>query len=283
MEKKDKIILVTGATGQQGGAVCRHLLKDGWKVRAMSRDISKPAAEKLEKSGAELIGGDMSSAEDLKKAMKGIYGVFSVQNFWEHGYDGELLQGKNVVDAAKAEGIKHFLYSSVGGAERQTKLPHFDVKFEIENYIKNLGIPYTIIRPVFFMENLNTWFKPAEENGNLSLNMALKPGTKLQMIAVDDIGAIAVKIFDNPSEYLGKEIELAGDDLTMPEAAKIYKKVTGKETVFNELPVDVLRSNSEEVASMFQWFIDKGYKADIKKLKEIHPGLTSFESWLSRQ
>lgn len=282
-DKKNKVILVTGATGQQGGSVSRHLLKDGWKVRAMNRDINKPAAAELKELGAELFGGDMSSPEDLNKAMKGVYGVFSVQNFWEHGYEGELLQGKNVADAAKSEGIKHLLFSSVGGAERHTKLPHFDVKFEIEKYIKSLAIPCTIIRPVFFMENLNTWFKPAEENGSLSLTMALKPETKLQMIAVDDVGAIALKIFNNPSEYIGKEIEIAGDELTMPDIAAIYKKTSGKDTTFNELPVDILRSNSEEMANMFQWFIDKGYKSDINKVRQIHPGLTSFENWLSKQ
>lgn len=283
MDKENKIILVTGATGQQGGAVARHLLKSGWKVRAVTRDVNKPSAEELKKLGAEITGGNMNSADDLRKAMKGVYGVFSVQNFWEHGYDGELLQGKNVADAAKSEGVKHILYSSVGGAERQTKLPHFDVKFEIEKYIKSLGITYTIIRPVFFMDNMSGWNKPAEENGKLTLTMALKPDTKLQMIAVDDIGAFAAIIFDNPTKYAGKEIEIAGDELSMPDAAGVYQKITGKETKFNELPVDALRANNEELGSMFQWFIDHGYKADIKKLKEMYPGLTSFESWLSKQ
>jgi len=283
MEKKDKIILVTGATGQQGGAVSRYLLKDGWKVRALCRDTNKPAAQELKKLGAELIQGDMNSPEDLKKAMKNVYGVFSVQNFWEHGYEGELKQGLNVVDAAKAENVRHFLYTSVGGAERSTKLPHFDVKFEIETHLKSLGLPYTIIRPVFFMENFNAWFKPTEENGNLSLAVALKPETKLQIIATDDIGAFALKIFNNPEEYLGKEIELAGDELTMPEVASVFTKVYGKETKHVELPVDTLIANNKEVGLMFQWFIEKGYQADIKKLKEIHPGLMSFETWLSKQ
>jgi len=282
MDKTGKIILVTGATGQQGGAVSRHLLKDGWKVRAMTRDISKPAAIKLKDLGAELFKGDMSDKVALDKAMSGIYGVFSVQNFWEHGFEGELNQGLATADAAKKAGVKHFLQSSVGGAERNTKLPHFEVKIEIEKHIRSLNLPVTVIRPVFFMENFNTFNKPGEADGKLVITIAMKPDTILQMIAVDDIGALSVIIFNNPEDYIGKEIEIAGDELTIPKVAEIYTKITGKETVFNELPMDALRSNSEEFANMFQWFIDKGYEADINSLRKIYPGLTSFEDWLKK-
>ncbi len=280
MEKKDKTILVTGSTGQQGGAVARHLLKDGWKVRAFVRDEKKESAIELEKSGAELFKGDMNDSESLDKAMEGIYGVFSIQNFWEHGYDGELNHGKAVADAAKKANVQHFLQSSVGGAERSTKLPHFDVKFEIEKYLKSLNLPVTVIRPVFFMENFKTWFKPVEADGKLTLNMAMKADTKLQMIAVDDIGAISAKIFDNPEKFIGKEIELAGDELTMPEVAALYETNTGKKTEFVELPVSVIRTNSEEMADMFQWFIDKGYEADLKTQKDLFGKTISFKEWL---
>ena len=280
MEKKDKIILVTGSTGQQGGAVARHLLKDGWKVRAFVRDEKKESAIELEKSGAELYKGDMNDSESLDKAMDGVYGVFSIQNFWEHGYDGELNHGKAVADAAKKANVQHFLQSSVGGAERNTKLPHFDVKFEIEKYLKSLNLPVTVIRPVFFMENFKTWFKPVEADGKLTLNMAMKADTKLQMIAVDDIGAISAKIFDNPDKFIGKEIELAGDELTMPEVAELYETNTGKKTEFVELPVSVIRTNSAEMADMFQWFIDKGYEADLKTQKDLFGKTISFKEWL---
>ena len=280
MEKKDKIILVTGSTGQQGGAVARHLLKDGWKVRAFVRDEKKESAIELEKSGAELYKGDMNDSESLDKAMDGVYGVFSIQNFWEHGYDGELNHGKAVADAAKKANVQHFLQSSVGGAERSTKLPHFDVKFEIEKYLKSLNLPVTVIRPVFFMENFKTWFKPVEADGKLTLKMAMKADTKLQMIAVDDIGAISAKIFDNPDKFIGKEIELAGDELTMPEVAELYETNTGKKTEFVELPVSVIRTNSAEMADMFQWFIDKGYEADLKTQKDLFGKTISFKEWL---
>lgn len=243
-------------------------------------EMKKESAIELEKSGAELFKGDMNDSESLDKAMEGIYGVFSIQNFWEHGYDGELNHGKAVADAAKKANVQHFLQSSVGGAERNTKLPHFDVKFEIEKYLKSLNLPVTVIRPVFFMENFKTWFKPVEADGKLTLNMAMKADTKLQMIAVDDIGAISAKIFDNPDKFIGKEIELAGDELTMPEVAALYETNTGKKTEFVELPVSVIRTNSEEMADMFQWFIDKGYEADLKTQKDLFGKTISFKEWL---
>ena len=282
MDKTNKVILVTGSTGKQGGAVIRHLLKDGWKVRALVRDENKDASKELKKLGAEIFKGDMADSAAMDKATEGVYGVFSVQNFWEHGYDGELNQGKIVADSAKKSGVKHFLYSSVGGAERDTKLPHFVVKFELENYIKSLKLSYTILRPVFFMENFDAWFKPTETDGNLVLNMALKSDIKLQMIAVDEIGRFAVLVFDDPEKYIGKEIEIAGDELSLAQMAEAFSKALGKKVSPNELPVDVVRSGSKEVGDMFQWFIDKGYEADIKNLKNVYPGLTNFETWLKK-
>lgn len=279
MDRSGKIILVTGGTGQQGGAVARQLIKENWKVRVLTRDIKKPAAVELKELGAELFQGNMNDIESLDNAMNEVYGVFSVQNFWEHGYEGELTQGKNTADAAKKAGVKHFLQSSVGGAERNTNLPHFEVKFEIEQYVKTLNIPVTILRPVFFMENFGTFNKPVEDNGKLTITIAMKKDTKLQMITVNDIGALAAIIFNQPEKYIGKEIEAAGDDLTISQVAEIYSKVSGKETVFNELPIEVLRSDSEEFANMFQWFIDKGYESDIEEMKNIYPGMTSFEDW----
>lgn len=280
MDKENKVILVTGATGQQGGATARHLLKDGWKVRALVRDENKDSAKELKKLGSEIVKGDMNDAVSINKAMEGVYGVFNVQNFWEHGYEGELKQAKIVIDAAKKANVKHFVQSSVGGADRNTKIPHFEVKHEAETYIKSIGLSITILRPVFFMENFNTWFKPVETDGKLALNMAIKADSKLQMISTEDIGAFAAIVFDNPEEYIGKEIEIAGDELTLKEIAEKFTKALGKEVGYNEVPVDVVRSGSSEMADMFQWFIDKGYEADIDNLKNIYPKMTTLEQWL---
>ena len=153
----NKIIAVTGATGQQGGAVARKLLADGWQVRALTRDTDKPAAQELAALGAELVPGDMDNRAELDAAFDGAYGVFSVQNFWlpNVGFEGEIRQGKNVADAVKAAGIQHLVYSSVGSAHRGLGQKHFESKWIIEQYIHSLDIPSTILRPVAFFENFN--------------------------------------------------------------------------------------------------------------------------------
>src|SRR6188474_1540306 len=151
----NKVIAVTGATGQQGGAVARKLLIDGWKVRALTREVNKPAAQELKALGAEIVPGDMDDRVQLEAAFQGAYGVFSVQNFWlpNVGFEGEIRQGKNVADAAKAAGVQHLVYSSVGSAHRGMGQKHFESKWLIEKYIQSLDMPYTILRPVAFMDN----------------------------------------------------------------------------------------------------------------------------------
>src|SRR5215203_3105705 len=202
----NKIIAVTGATGQQGGAVARKLLADGWKVRALTRDLNKPAAQALAQAGAELVAGDMDSRPDLDAAFQGVYGVFSVQNFWlpNVGYEGEIRQGKNVADAAKAAGIQHLVYSSVGSAHRGMGQKHFDSKWIIEQYIQTLDVPYTILRPAFCMENHN-WSRAYILSGAFT-GMGLRADKGVQSIAVEDIGVFAALAFASPKDFLGKTI-----------------------------------------------------------------------------
>jgi uncharacterized protein YbjT (DUF2867 family) len=281
MSNSEKLILVTGATGSQGGATAKHLLKKGFKVRAFVRDDTKPAAIDLKNLGAEIIKGDLGDKNSISSALKGVYGVFSVQNFWEHGYDKEVQQGKNVADASKEAGIKHFVYSSVASSDQNTGLLHFDSKWEIEKYIHSLGLPFTIIKPVFFMENFKGWFKPVEKDGNYELALAMHPDTHLQMIAVNDIGIIASKIFENKDEFLNKTIELAGDNPSMTDVTKEFSQSFGKPVEFKEIPLEVLRSNAKEMADMFEWFINVGYKVNIDSVKKIHPDIINFHNWLN--
>ena len=153
-ENIERLILVCGATGSQGGAVTRSLLDRGFRVRGLTRNPQKPEAQALAEQGAEVVQGDMEDRSAMDQVLvEGIYGVFSVQNFWETGYDREVQQGKIVADAAKAAGVEHLLYSSVGSAHRQTGIPHFESKREVEEHVRQIGLPYTILRPVFFMQN----------------------------------------------------------------------------------------------------------------------------------
>src|SRR6266540_4639121 len=221
----DKIIAVNGATGQQGGAVARKLLADGWKVRALTRDVNKPAAQELAKAGAELVAGDMDSRFELDAAFSGAYGVFSVQNFWlpNVGFEGEIQQGKNVADAAKAAGVQQLVYSSVGAAHRGMGQKHFESKWIIEQYIQSLDIPYTIFRPAAFYENFN-WDRANILNGTFNA-LGLRPEKERQLIAVEDIAVFVALAFADPEAYLGRPLELAGDALTESQTAQTFAKV----------------------------------------------------------
>jgi uncharacterized protein YbjT (DUF2867 family) len=276
----NKLIAVTGATGQQGGAVARKLLADGWQVRALTRDVNKPVAQELKALGAELVAGDLDNRAELDVAFKGVYGVFSVQNFWlpNVGFDGEIKQGKLVADTAKAAGVQHLVYSSVGSAHRGMGQKHFESKWIIEQYIHTLDVPYTILRPVAFMDNHN-WSRAYILNGTFSGN-GTRPDKATQYIAVEDIGVFAALVFANPKEYLSKTLELAGDELTEPQVAEMFSKVIGRPVTLT-LPVGEWAS-PEETAAMASFFNGEGYDAEIAALRKLHPGLLNFEQYLRK-
>ena len=279
----DKIIAVTGATGQQGGAVARKLLAEGWKIRALTRDTEKPAARELASLGAEVVPGDMENRAELDAALKGAYGVFSVQNFWlpNVGFEGEIRQGKNVADAAKAAGVQHLVYSSVGAAHRGMGQKHFESKWIIEQYIHSLDIPYTILRPAAFFENFN-WERANILNGTFNA-LGLRPEKGRQLIAVEDIAVFVALAFANPEQYLGKTIELAGDELTESQTADTFTKVIGRPVKLT-MPTGGgnRRRSEEEMQAMFNFFNGEGYDADISALRKLHPGLLTLEQWLRK-
>ena len=277
-----KIIAVTGATGQQGGAIARKLLAEGWQVRALTRDIDKPAAQELKSLGAEIVAGDMDNRAELDAAFKGVHGVFSVQNFWlpAVGFDGEVQQGKNVADAAKAAGVQHLVFSSVGSAHRGMGQKHFESKWIIEQYIATLDIPYTILRPVAFMDNYN-WSRAYILNGTFT-GMGLRSEKGVQSIAVADIAVFVALALADPKAYLGKTIELAGDELTESQIADTFTKVIGRPVQLVPPTPGAGRRSEEEMVAMFNFFNGEGYDADIAALRKLHPGLLSLEGYLRK-
>lgn len=278
----NKLIAVTGATGQQGGAATRKLLAEGWQVRALTRNVNKPAAQELKALGAEIVAGDLENRAELDAAFKGVYGVFSVQNFWlpNVGFDGEIKQGKLVADAAKAAGVQHFVYSSVGAAHRGMGQKHFESKWIIEQYIQTLDIPYTILRPVAFMDNHN-WSRAYILNGAFS-GMGTRPDKATQIIAVEDIGAFAALAFANPEEYLTKTIELAGDELTEPQIAETFSRVIGRPITLTPPTGGWSNASEEEMKAAYNFFNGEGYDADIARLRKFHPALLNFEQYLRK-
>jgi uncharacterized protein YbjT (DUF2867 family) len=278
----NKIIAVTGATGQQGGAVARKLLADGWKVRALTRDVNKPATQELASLGAEVFAGDLEDRPQLEAAFEGAYGVFSVQNFWlpNVGFEGEIRQGKNVADAAKDADIQHLVYSSVGGAHRGMGQKHFESKWMIEQHIHSLDISYTILRPSFFMENYN-WSRAQILNGTYT-GMGLRPEKGLQMMAVEDVGVFAALAFSNPEEYVGQTIELAGDELSESQIADTFTKVIGRPVKLAMPSGEGGRRSDEEMKAMISFFSGEAYNADIPALRKLHPGLLTLEHYLRK-
>lgn len=259
-----RIILITGATGKQGGATARHLAGQGFRLRALTRKVDSDAARALASSGVEVVKGDLNDAASLEAALKGAWGAFAVQNTWEAGVEGEEEQGKRFATLARQAGVQHFVYTSVGSAHRQTGIPHFENKWRIEETIRGLGFPSRVIlRPVFFMENLTSpWFL----NGD-KLCAAMDPKTSLQMIASDDIGRYGALAFTQASKLNGREIDLAGDAATMPQAAEILGQALGKRLEFFRVPIEEVRKNSMDFALMLEWFDRVGYNADIAGLE----------------
>ena len=273
-----RVILVSGATGQQGGAVARRLLERGFAVRALTRDPEKPAAKELAGLGAEVVEGDLDDRDSVERGLEGARGVFSVQQFAETGVEGEVRQGKALADAAKAAGVEHFVYSSVGSAHRETGIPHFDSKWEVEEHAREIGLPYTVLRPAFFMQN---WEGMREPILGGTLPQPLDPDKPFQQMAVGDIGAFAALAFENPEEWIGREVDLAGEELTMPEIADTFSRVTGRKIGYFQVPWDQFEEQmGEEFAVMYRWFNEVGYEADIGALRSEHPGLTSLEDYL---
>ena len=273
-------ILVTGATGKQGGAVAQELLARGYRVRALTRHPEGEAAQALAELGTQVVRGDLDDPASLTEAVKGMWGVFSVQNTWEAGVEKEEEQGKRFARISREGGVQHFVYSSVGSAHRNTGIPHFENKWRVEETVRSLAFPsYTILRPVFFMENfLTPWFKPGLDEGKLTVG--IKPTTVLQMIAVRDIGKYGAWAFENHQALNGRAIDIAGDTQTMPETARIIGAAAGRKIEFVPAPIEEVRKFSEDYASMLEWFDAEGYDINIKRLSQwsgIQP--TTLADW----
>ncbi|MBW7456593.1 NmrA/HSCARG family protein [Paenibacillus sepulcri] len=279
----NRTILVLGATGQQGGAAAAHLLAEGWQVRAFTRNPSSKTAQAIAQAGAQLVSGDMGDRASLDAAVQGVYGVFSVQppewNPSDASTAEEIRLGKNVVDAARDAGVQHLVYSSVSGADKQSRFRYL-AKWEIEQYIKRLGIRATVLRPSGFMES---YVNPIFGIQSGTLGEATKPDVPVKLIAVDDIGAFVTLAFKQPDKFMGKTIEIASDALTPPGIAKAIAHAVNRPVNYVQIPVKTLRQHNETVARLYEWLNDEGYDVDFPALRNLYPGLTNFETWLEKK
>src|ERR1700687_2279252 len=260
----NRTILTTGVTGQQGGAVAQALHGAGFHLRGLTRKPDSERAAALARQGIDIVKGDLDEEASLRHALSGAWGVFGVQNAGEAGVEREEAQGKRLATLAREAGVEHYVYTSVGSAHKRTGGPHFDSKSRIEETVRALRFPsHVILRPVFFMENLRA---PFSLQGS-TLAWALGPSTKLQMIAVDDIGWVGARAFTDAAALNGRELDLAGDVRTMPEAAKILTEALGRPIAFAQTPIEQVRQYSKDMAVMLEWFERVGYSADIAGLE----------------
>ena len=278
-----RLVLVTGATGQQGGSVARRLLEGGFRVRGITRNLESDAASQLAGLGAEMARAEFTDAGSLSAALEDVDAVFAMTTPFEAGVDAETAQGVALVDAAAAAGVDHFVYSSVASAAEATGVPHFDSKYGVEEHLAASDLRWSVIAPVYFMDNL---FLPDMLSGlkDGTYAIALPTDLPLQQIATEDIGAFAAHVLANPEEFAGKRIDIAGDELSSRQSADVLAGILGKPIFVVEVPIDGVRSFSEDLALMYEWFVSTGYVADIEGLRSSYPevGWTRFEEWATR-
>ena len=269
MTENDTGVLVVGATGNQGGAVVDHLLASeaSFDVRGLTRDASSDAARALAERGVTMVEGDLDDPETLREPVADADAVFAVTNFWTQGHDRQVQQGKNVADVAAEEGVEQFVLSGVGSHDENTGIPHFDSAAEIDRHVRELDLPWTVLKPVFFFENLEAFAEDIVEDGRIAL--PLEEGVGLQMVSTDDLGHAAAVAFENPEEFVGEAFDLAGDERTLEETAEVLSAVVGVDVEAVHVPIeDAYESFGEEFTVMCEWFNEVGYSADIEALED---------------
>jgi uncharacterized protein YbjT (DUF2867 family) len=284
MTTRDRIIVVLGATGQQGGAAATHLVRDGWRVRALVRDQASPKARALAGAGIELADGDLNNRASLDAALRGAYGIFSVQPSAgqpQYGVtaEDEIRQGKSVADAARAAQVEHLVYTSVDGVELAAGVPHLESKWHIEEHIRAVGLRATILRPAAFMEN---FVQPELGITQGKVVFFGAPERPIPLIAADDIGAFAALAFRDPGAHAGRVLELVGDILSGTELAAAISRAAKRDIPYARFPPELIRQNPA-LGKVVEFAEKYATRADVAGLRRLHPGLLTFDAWLEKE
>ena len=269
-------ILVIGATGQQGSSLARLLLQKKHTLYALTRNTQSAAAQDLRNKRANIVKGDLDDYDSLKRAVKDVESVFLMGTPFEDGTEGETRRGKLMADIAKENSIEHLVYSSVANADKNTGIPHFESKYKVEQHIKNLRLPYTIIGPTFFMENL---LGPGLEQGQLAL--PLSSLTTLQQSTLENIAEFSALVLERRKPFLGKRIDIASDEVTGEQAAEILSNVLGYKIKYVPIPLEQVYQANEDMARMYEWYEKVGTGIDIASLHQEYPEVKwlSFKEW----
>ena len=276
------VVVVAGATGNQGGAVVKELVERGHEVRAVTRTTDSAKARELANAGVTLVRASLEDTAALTKALEGATSLFAMTTPFGGGIQAERRQGISAANAAKAAGV-NLVFTSVGSANRQTGVPHFESKYEVEKHIADIGVRATVLAPVYFMENLH-YGKEQLAKGIYAA--PLPPTRRLAQVAVADIGAVAVRLLEDPARFAGKRFDLAGDELTGNDVIAVLSRVTRRPFTYFQVPLDVFRQRmGEDQAKMAEWFDRVGFKADRAALRREFPDVAfhDFESWAKAQ
>ncbi|MFI0241754.1 NmrA/HSCARG family protein [Streptomyces sp. NPDC016845] len=278
------VVAVAGATGAQGGAAARTLLDQGFRVRALTRTPDSPAARALRVLGAEVHGADFDDSGTLEAALKGADALFAMSTPFGTGTgpETEVRQGIRLLEAAR--GVGHIVFTSAAHADRGTGVPHFDSKYRIEQHLRGLGVPWTILGPAAFMDNhTSEWTLAGLREGRFALPMpADRP---LALVSARDIGAFAAQVVARPGEFAGRRIDIASDRLTCPQIAEVLSGVCGRPLVFERLPLARVEAFSADLAAMFRYFTEAGLDVDVEALRRDFPetGWQRFGTWAATQ
>ena len=284
--KNDLIIVVTGATGLQGSAVTRQLLKDGWHVRALTRHPKSEKAQALSASGAQVVQGDMEVSGSLTPVFEGAYGVYSLQNPYTSGVEGEINQGKNVADAARKAGVAHLVYGSAGIGVKGTGIPSWESKLVIEDYMKSFGLPLTILRPMALMELMtDKKFFPAVGTWHI-MPMLMGSARKVPWLCAEDLGYIVARVLSDPEQFIGKDLKLASDVHSLDECKEIYREVMGESPSEFSLPFWIYKRfgfAGQDTSIMWRWLREHDIDLSTETTRTIYPDALSVRSWLEKQ
>jgi uncharacterized protein YbjT (DUF2867 family) len=277
------MIVVTGATGRQGGAAVRHLLAQGWKVRGLTRKGASVRARALADQGVDVVQADMAEPGQLADALRGAYGVYSVQNPMISGFEGEVAQGRNVADAAKEADVQHVVYGSAGTGAQGTGVPSWESKLVVQDHMEKLGLPLTVLRPMAFMELLTDkgYYPPASTWHVMPKLMG--DGRPVPWISVEDVGAVAALAFADPDRFIGKDLRLAADVATIDECRQLWREVTGGRPREWPMPVWLFeRIVGPDLPVMWRWLRTGDVELDTAATRAILPSASGLRDWLVR-
>jgi uncharacterized protein YbjT (DUF2867 family) len=283
MALEGRTIAVCGATGRQGGAVARSLIAAGWRVRALTRKPRGRGAGALAQLGAELEQADMEDLASLRRAFAGVHGVYSVQNGMAAGFEREVVQGRNVADAAAAAEVHHLVYASTGPAGAPTGVPSWDAKLRVEAHLDSLDIPATVLRPTAFMELMtDRSFYPAFGTWRIWPRLT---GTDrpIPWLALADLGSVAATVFAAPERYTGASLALAADIQTLGACRSTYTEVAGKPPRTFPMPVAVFdRFTGKDATAMWRWLRTGTVPVDVAATRALLPSAMTVREWLER-